>query len=170
MRMRPSHNIYQALAKPGLGRRSRSQPNKTMKPPPHYNKPVTPWDLEKHMDSSGNAFVDSRRTDAIEYCFRIKENLLEDLTKARHCLDEAIAVLMEEKGIEQEHSPASISDLFGSFRAELWEDDEFVITCKAGVIGHTIDKKASRWLPAWLNGALAEALSKAQQRSQTKKE
>ncbi len=95
MRMRPSHNIYQALAKPGLGRRSRSQPN---------------------------------------------------------------------------HSPASISDLFGSFRAELWEDDEFVITCKAGVIGHTIDKKASRWLPAWLNGALAEALSKAQQRSQTKKE
>lgn len=61
--------------------------------PPHYNKPVTPWCLEKHMESSGNAFIDSRRSDAIEYCFRIKDDLLSDLKKARHCMDEAIKVL-----------------------------------------------------------------------------
>lgn len=61
--------------------------------PKHYDKPVQPWDLERHMESSGNAFVDSRRTDAIEYCFRNKGNMLEDLQKARHCIDEAIKVL-----------------------------------------------------------------------------
>ena len=61
--------------------------------PPHYTGPVTPWDLEKRMQSSGSAFVDSRRTDAIEYCFRLKGDLIGDLRKARHCLDEAIKVL-----------------------------------------------------------------------------
>lgn len=45
------------------------------------------------MESSGNAFVDARRTDVIEYCFRMKEDLLGDLKKARHCLDAAIEVL-----------------------------------------------------------------------------
>lgn len=59
--------------------------------PAHYDKAVTPWDLEKCMDSSGDAFVDSRRTDAIEYCFRLKGDLMGDLRKARHCLDEAIS-------------------------------------------------------------------------------
>ena len=66
-----------------------------METPKHYAKPVTPWHLEEFMESSGNAFVDSRRSDAIEYCFRMKDNLLEDLQKARHCLDEAIRVLEE---------------------------------------------------------------------------
>jgi len=61
--------------------------------PAHYNKPVTPWDLQRHMESSGNCFVDSRRTDAIEYCFRMKGDLLGDLKKARHCIDEAIKTL-----------------------------------------------------------------------------
>jgi len=61
--------------------------------PPHYSGPVTPWDLEKCMQSSGSVFIDSRRTDAIEYCFRMKGDLLGDLIKARHCLDEAIRVL-----------------------------------------------------------------------------
>lgn len=65
--------------------------------PKHYNKAVTPWDLERCMDSSGDAFVDSRRTDAIEYCFRIKDNLLEDLMKARHCIDAAIQQLQNKK-------------------------------------------------------------------------
>lgn len=65
-----------------------------MNVPEHYAGAVTPWDLEKCMRSSGNAFVDARRTDAIEYCFRLKGyGLLEDLRKARHCLDEAIKVL-----------------------------------------------------------------------------
>ncbi len=61
-----------------------------MKTPPHYDKPVTPWDLQRHMESSGDAFVDARRTDAIEYAFRMKGDLLGDLKKARHCLDAAI--------------------------------------------------------------------------------
>lgn len=66
--------------------------------PAHYDKPVTPWDLERHMESSGSAFVDSRRTDAIEYIFRIKDNnLLGDLIKARHCIDEAIKELSNSK-------------------------------------------------------------------------
>lgn len=45
------------------------------------------------MESSGNAFVDARRTDAIEYCFRMKEDLLADLKKAKHCIEAAIEVL-----------------------------------------------------------------------------
>jgi hypothetical protein len=61
--------------------------------PPHYDKSVSPWDLEEHMESSGNAFVDSRRTDAIEYCFRVKSDLIGDLRKARHCIDAAIHLL-----------------------------------------------------------------------------
>lgn len=61
--------------------------------PAHYAGEVTPWDLEKCMKSSGNAFVDARRTDAIEYAFRIKDDLRGDLIKARHYLDEAIKVL-----------------------------------------------------------------------------
>lgn len=66
-----------------------------MNVPKHYNKKVQPWDLERCMESSGDAFVDARRTDAIEYCFRKKDNMLEDLKKARHCLDAAIARLEE---------------------------------------------------------------------------
>lgn len=61
-----------------------------MKTPDHYAGAVTPWDLQKCMKSSGDCFVDARRTDAIEYVFRIKDDLLTDLKKARHCLDEAI--------------------------------------------------------------------------------
>ena len=61
--------------------------------PKHYDKKVQPWDLQKGMESSGNAFVDSRRTDAIEYCFRNKGDMLGDLRKARHCIDVAIEVL-----------------------------------------------------------------------------
>ena len=72
------------------------RPGKT---PEHYAGKVTPWDLQKCMKSSGNAFVDARRTDAIEYAFRIKDDLLDDLRKARHCLDEAIKVLESDAGI-----------------------------------------------------------------------
>jgi len=57
-----------------------------MNPPPHYDFPVTPWCLEKHMPSTGDTFVDSRRTDAIEYAFRIKDDIEQDLRKAAHCL------------------------------------------------------------------------------------
>lgn len=70
--------------------------------PAHYATPVTPWCLDRHMESSGSAFVDSRRTDVIEYCFRNKGDLLGDLKKARHCLDAAIEVLSEIKETEVE--------------------------------------------------------------------
>lgn len=74
--------------------------------PKHYDKAVTPWDLERHMESSGNAFVDARRTDVIEYAFRIKDDLLGDLKKARHCLDAAIQVL-EKPALIDTASPVS---------------------------------------------------------------
>lgn len=58
--------------------------------PAHYAKPVTPWMLQQHMESSGSAFIDARRTDAIEYCFRNKGDMREDLEKARACITAAI--------------------------------------------------------------------------------
>jgi len=61
--------------------------------PAHYDKPVTPWMLQEHMETSGNAFVDARRADVIEYAFRIKDDLKSDLLKAKHCLEAAIAQL-----------------------------------------------------------------------------
>jgi hypothetical protein len=79
-----------------------------MKTPDYYAGKVTPWDLEKCMQSSGSAFVDSRRTDAIEYVYRIKDNLLEDLHKARHCLDEAIEVMEAKPKV----SAASLGGLY----------------------------------------------------------
>jgi len=60
----------------------------------------------------------------------------------------------------QGRGAARSSDLFGSFKAELWGDDEYVITCKAGAIGHTVDKRTAQWLPSWLNSAMAEAMTK----------
>lgn len=67
----------------------------------HYQQglQVTPWELQRTMKSSGNAFVDSRRSDAIKYGWRMKGDnarLLEDLKKARHCLGEAIGELEKE--------------------------------------------------------------------------
>ncbi len=67
-------------------------------PAPTHYQPTgsgpTPWDLQRTMQTSGSCFVDARRTDAIEYCYRIKgDAMLDDLKKARHCLDEAIGHL-----------------------------------------------------------------------------
>lgn len=64
----------------------------------HYKEgqAVSPWSLQKEMASSGNAFVDSRRADAIKYAFRMKGDLgklLEDMTKAKHCLEAGIEEL-----------------------------------------------------------------------------
>jgi hypothetical protein len=61
--------------------------------PTHYDKPVQPWDLVRCMDSSGNAFVDHMRGNAIKYAFRNKDDLKADLIKAKHCLEAAIAQL-----------------------------------------------------------------------------
>lgn len=67
--------------------------------PAHYDKGVQPWDLERVMETSGDCFVDARRTDVSEYSFRNKGCMLEDLKKARHCLDAAIAH-MEKLGMK----------------------------------------------------------------------
>lgn len=66
----------------------------------HYAGKVDPWELQRAMQTSGSAFVDARRADAIKYAFRNKEGkMLEDLKKARHCLDAAIQYLeTNEKG------------------------------------------------------------------------
>lgn len=58
--------------------------------PAHYDKPVTPWDLQCHMDSSGDLFIDARRTDIIEYAFRIKSDLRGDLEKIKANAEAAI--------------------------------------------------------------------------------
>ena len=85
------------MAKTSFRKSLKAAVTKGAETPEHYNKPVTPWCLERHMESSGSAFVDSRRTDAIEYCFRMKGDLIGDLRKARHCLEEAIRVLEEQQ-------------------------------------------------------------------------
>lgn len=51
-------------------------------------------------------------------------------------------------------------EFFGEFKAEAWEADEFVITCKAGPIGQSIGRNVAKWLPGWLNSAMSEAVSK----------
>lgn len=64
--------------------------------PPHYAGKVTPWDLERSMRSTGNLFADARRTDIIEYAFRIKgdrDQQISDLRKIIHCAQAAIEEL-----------------------------------------------------------------------------
>lgn len=61
--------------------------------PAHYDGAVTHWDLERCMKSSGSAFVDARRTDGIEYLYRIKDDMLGDFRKAKHCIEAAIEEL-----------------------------------------------------------------------------
>ena len=63
----------------------------------HYGNGVQPWALQESMETSGDAFVDGRRCDAIKYVHRMKgkgamklAKLLDDLRKARHCIDAAI--------------------------------------------------------------------------------
>jgi hypothetical protein len=70
--------------------------------PEHYatkSGAVTPWDLQRGMESMGHPFVDARRTDVIEYAFRRKggrADWIADLRKAAHCALEAAALLEEE--------------------------------------------------------------------------
>jgi hypothetical protein len=61
----------------------------------HYQQGIhtSPWDLQEQMESSGSAFVDARRCDALKYVFRKKgdrNTMLLDLEKARHCIEAAI--------------------------------------------------------------------------------
>lgn len=64
----------------------------------HYAQGVktSPWDLQRPMETSGSVFVDCRRADVIKYTFRKKGDaakMLQDLKKAEHCLQAAIAEL-----------------------------------------------------------------------------
>jgi biopolymer transport protein ExbB/TolQ len=69
--------------------------------PDHYPD-IDPWKLQEHMESSGDAYVDARRCDAIKYAFRKKESWLKDLRKARNCIDAAIKRLEEKDSIQKE--------------------------------------------------------------------
>ena len=64
-----------------------------METPDHYNKQVSPWDLQRSMESSGSPFIDARRADAIKYTFRKKDDQIKDLKKAIHCLQAAVKEL-----------------------------------------------------------------------------
>ena len=87
----------------------------------HYGQGVTtsPWDLQQAMKSSGIVFVDARRTDVIEYCFRVKGDLpkmREDLSKAQHNLHEAIKRLdleIQEANKDRKDGPPSSEVLDG---------------------------------------------------------
>lgn len=61
--------------------------------PAHYNKPVQPWDLIEHMESSGNALVDFLRGEAIKHIWRNKGSLKEGLIKAAAEINKAIQTL-----------------------------------------------------------------------------
>lgn len=68
----------------------------------HYQQGVktSPWDLQMAMESTGDVFLDSRRSDIVKYVSRIKgkgdqriPKMISDFKKARHCLEAAIARL-----------------------------------------------------------------------------
>ena len=62
----------------------------------HYGKGLQPWDLQRHMPSWGNVFIDARRTDVQEYLFRKKgdkHKQLDDARKSLHNVKEIIADL-----------------------------------------------------------------------------
>jgi hypothetical protein len=61
--------------------------------PAHYDKPVMPWDLIEHMESSGNALVDFLRGEAIKHIWRDKGDLKENLVKAASEIKKAISVM-----------------------------------------------------------------------------
>lgn len=67
----------------------------------HYNQgtKTSPWDLQMDMKSSGSLFIDSRRSDAIKYVHRDKGDMLENLKKARHCIDAAIKYMEKSNGL-----------------------------------------------------------------------
>lgn len=66
--------------------------NNTAKPA-HYDKPVDPWALIECMESSGNAFVDFLRGEAIKHIWRDKGDLREGLQKAASEINKAISLL-----------------------------------------------------------------------------
>ena len=66
--------------------------NNTSKPA-HYDKPVDPWALIEHMKSSGSAFIDFLRGEAIKHIWRDKGDLKENLQKAAAEINKAISLL-----------------------------------------------------------------------------
>lgn len=83
-----------------------TQPTALNRPPQvggnHYGKGLQPWDLQCHMLGTGDVFIDARRTDVMEYVFRIKapleggqnatlDGVCADALKAIHNLQAIIA-------------------------------------------------------------------------------
>ena len=76
----------------------------------HYGKGLQPWDLQRHMPTWGNVFIDARRTDVIEYLFRKKgdkSKQLDDAKKALHNVQEIIKDL--ERQILNDHPELGIN-------------------------------------------------------------
>lgn len=64
----------------------------------------------------------------------------------------------EEKDIAEVQRDALQS--FGTFRVELWEDDEYVVTCGLGPLGGTMHKKHAEAYAERLNADMAKYLKK----------
>jgi hypothetical protein len=91
----------------------------------HYGEGLQPWDLQKCMKSSGNAFVDARRADAIKYSFRIKgdsDKQLDDLKKARHCLDEAIKYIEDCNAHKEEDLSSCIPHILDNYHLAIFQE------------------------------------------------
>lgn len=57
------------------------------------------------MKTSGSVFCDARRTDAIEYMHRIKDDMLGDWRKALHCIQAAIDEMETQENINATTKP-----------------------------------------------------------------
>lgn len=48
----------------------------------------------------------------------------------------------------------------GAFKAEHWDDGDYVITCAIGPIGQTLSAHNAKQMAEWLNTAIPELLRK----------
>lgn len=48
----------------------------------------------------------------------------------------------------------------GTFKAEHWDDGDYVITCAVGPIGQTLSAHKAKEMAEWLNTAMPELLRK----------
>lgn len=82
-------------------------PQELQRPPQvggaHYGRGLQPWDLQCHMESTGDVFIDARRTDVIEYVFRLKGN-----PEGDPCRPEGVLGKLREDAIKSIHNLQSL--------------------------------------------------------------
>lgn len=99
----------------------------------HYGNGLQPWDLQRDMPSTGDVFLDGRRTDVLEYVFRIKhgpdesglQGVRRDAIKAMHNLQAMIARIDElepppDTCMAMEAAPPSYQQLVGHWLFDLF--------------------------------------------------